>query len=88
MCEGVSLAQVDAELKYLKGGFSNGTCVAAMDGSRRRYSYNVARMGVSCPNRNGGTSREYVYDDTYFDCMSAGTFTTDLFQSRSGDIFA
>jgi hypothetical protein len=64
-CEGDELSQIDAAVSFLDSG--NGTCAAAAD-SRNLH---VARMGVSCPTPSG--SREYDFDDYYFDCSSYGT---------------
>jgi hypothetical protein len=88
MCEGDSLAQVEAGFKYFMGKNSNGTCAAVAVASNvtiERYNYHVARMGVSCPAWDGGPSREYVYDDTYFDCMDRLLFTTDLDQDNAAN---
>jgi hypothetical protein len=88
MCQGKSLAHIGAEFKYFKGNNSIGTCAQAVDGATFRYNYHVARMGVSCPAKNGGASRAYIYDDTYFDCMAPMTLTTDLSQNHAAeDVF-
>jgi hypothetical protein len=58
-------------LTYVGG--SNGTCAAATSGSVTR-NLHIGRLGVSCPV---GSTREYVYDDTYFECDSAEAISFD-----------
>ena len=72
MCEGADVEQVDAALTYLGG--NNGTCAAASSGSITR-NLHIGRLGVSCPV---GSTREYVYDDTYFECNTAEAISFDL----------
>jgi hypothetical protein len=72
MCEGNALAEIDAALIYVGG--NNGTCAAATSGSFTR-NLHIGKLGVSCPV---GSAREYVYDDTYFECDSAAAISFDL----------
>jgi hypothetical protein len=71
LCESDDVREVEASLVYL-GGINNGTC----DASAFTTSPNahVARLGISCPV---GSSRGYVYNDTYFECRGLDTITLD-----------
>jgi hypothetical protein len=71
MCEGNVVDEVDAAFTYVGG--NNGTCAAATSGSVTR-NLHISRLGVSCPI---GSTREYVYDDTYFECDSVGSISFD-----------
>lgn len=64
-CEGDSVQDVGAYVTYLAG--NSGTCAASSSAFATTRNIHVARLGVSCPV---GSSREYVYDDTFFDCSS------------------
>ena len=48
------------------------SCAAATSGVTRNL--HIGRLGVSCPV---GSTREYVYDDTYFECDSADAISFD-----------
>jgi hypothetical protein len=70
-CEGDSVQDVDAYVNFLGG--NNGTCADTTGfGTTVTNNFHVARLGVSCPI---GSSRGYIYDDTYFECRSSGSFT-------------
>jgi hypothetical protein len=86
-CEGNSIDDVGASFEVL-GENTLGTCVASSNTSLGR-NFHVARMGVSCPVL-GSSTRQYVFDDTYFDCLSSNTFSVDLSpdQNSQQDIFA
>lgn len=87
MCEGDTLKEIDAEFVY-RGGTNNGTCAASSDASDAGRNYHMGRMGISCPVESGST-REYVYDDTYFDCVTIDVLTQDISLSTdSEDVFA
>ena len=76
LCEGNDVAQVDAALNYVGG--NNGTCAATINGTTTR-NLHIARLGVSCPVDASSLTREYVYDDTYFECNSLdGSISSDL----------
>lgn len=69
-CEGDKIQDVDAYVNFLGG--NNGTCADSTgSGTTVTRNFHVARLGVSCPV---GSSRAYVYDDTYFECRSLGSF--------------
>jgi hypothetical protein len=87
LCEGNSIDDIVAAFGVV-GDNSVGTCAASSQTSRGR-NFHVGRLGVSCPVL-GSTTRQYVYDDTYFDCLPSDTFAVDLSpdQSRQQDIFA
>lgn len=70
MCEGNNVDEVDSALTYVGG--NNGTCAAATSGFTRNL--HIGRLGVSCPV---GSTREYVFDDTYFECDSADAISFD-----------
>jgi hypothetical protein len=72
MCESDNVREVEAYVAYL-GGDSNGTCAASATDSS--VNYHIVRLGVSCPV---GSSRGYVYDDTYFECRGLGKFLLDF----------
>jgi hypothetical protein len=76
MCEGDTWEQVDAVFIF-RGGTTNGTCAASASSTASGRNYHVGRLGISCPI-GSGPNREYVYDDTYADCISLGSFTLDL----------
>jgi hypothetical protein len=64
LCEGNSVDEVDSIVTHLGG--RNGTCTATSSvTSSSSQNIHVARLGVSCPV---GLTREYVYEDTYFEC--------------------
>jgi hypothetical protein len=71
MCESDDVREVEASIAYL-AGIKNGTCAASA--TDMSSNYHIGRLGISCPV---GSSREYVYDDTYFECRGLGTFTFD-----------
>jgi hypothetical protein len=71
MCESDDVREVEASLAYLAGN-NNGTCAASA--TDLSSNYHIVRLGVSCPV---GSSRGYVYDDTYFECRSIRTITFD-----------
>jgi hypothetical protein len=70
LCESDDVREVQASIVYLGGGTNNGTCTAST--AAVANNLHVARLGVSCPV---GSSRAYVYDDTYFECRGLDTFT-------------
>jgi hypothetical protein len=90
LCEGDTLDEIDASLVY-SGGGTNGTCAAP--GAESVRNYHIGRLGISCPvgsmRRNifYDPNREYVYDDTYFDCVSKGSVTQDI-AFAVNDVFA
>jgi hypothetical protein len=71
LCESDDVREVEASLVYL-GGINIGTCEASV--SDTSFNLHVARLGISCPV---GSSRGYVYDDTYFECDGLSPFTID-----------
>jgi hypothetical protein len=81
MCESDDVREVEASLVYL-GGINNGTCEASATDTS--FNLHVARLGISCPV---GSSREYVYDDTYFECRGLDTFTLDYAPPTDPDIY-
>jgi hypothetical protein len=81
ICEGDDLEQVEAEFIYLGG--SNGTC-AASTASTRGNNYHNGRLGVSCPI---GTSREYSFDDTYFECFGISYAFDVAIEPGDSDIY-
>jgi hypothetical protein len=83
MCESDDVREVEATLVYL-GGINNGTCEASA--TTTSLNYHVARLGISCPV-GSGTSRGYVYDDTYFECRGLDTFTTDFATDQDPDVY-
>ena len=88
MCEGDTVEETEGLLIY-QGGNINGTC-APSSSSEPSFgrNYHIGRMGISCPV-GSGSLREYVYDDTYFDCISLGSFTLDLAEIEDlTDMFA
>jgi hypothetical protein len=72
MCESDDVREVEASVAYLAGN-DNGTCAASATDSS--VNYHIVRLGVSCPV---GSSRGYVYDDTYFECRGFGKFLLDF----------
>jgi hypothetical protein len=86
-CEGNSIDDVGASFEVL-GENTLGTCVASSNTSLGR-NFHVARLGVSCLVL-GSSTRQYVFDDTYFDCLSSNTFSVDLSpdQNSQQDIFS
>jgi hypothetical protein len=86
-CEGNSIDDIGAGFEVL-GENTQGTCVASSETSLGR-NFHVARLGVSCLVL-GSSTRQYVFDDTYFDCLSSKIFPVDLSldQNRQQDIFS
>lgn len=84
ICEGDDYRQVDAEYLFTSG--TDGECVFRSEPQTRNY--HVARFGVSCPTLFG---REYVYDDTYFECLPRGSsspgFALDLSAVGDADVY-
>ena len=76
ICEGDDIQHIDALYTYDNG--NPGSCSATTSTTSRNY--HVGRLGVSCPTT--GTSREFVYDDTYVECVfsisDAPGFITDI----------
>jgi hypothetical protein len=67
MCEGDAFEQIDAVFVYVGG--TNGTCATVVSTSNTFVNnYHIGRLGISCPSI-GTSSREYVFDDTYFECL-------------------
>lgn len=64
-CEGDTVQSVEAFINYLGG--EDGYCADSSDTFAVTRNIHVARLGISCPV---GSSRAYVYDDTYFECSS------------------
>jgi hypothetical protein len=87
-CEGNSIDNIGAGFEVL-GENTLGTCSASSETKYGR-NFHLARLGVSCPVLGSTTMRQYVFDDTYFDCLSPNTFSVDLSpdQSTQEDIFA
>jgi hypothetical protein len=83
LCESDDVQEVEASLVYL-GGNNNGTCAASV--SDNSFNVHVARLGISCPV-GSGTSRGYVYDDTYFECESLSPFSLDYALPTDPDIY-
>jgi hypothetical protein len=81
MCESDDVREMEATLVYL-GGINNGTCEASA--TTTSLNLHVARLGISCPV---GSSREYVYDDTYFECGGLGVFTRDFATDQDPDVY-
>ena len=84
VCAGNSVDDVGAVMEVL-GGSTPGYCSASGTPTRGR-NIHAGRMGVSCPIST--TARQYVYDDTYFDCLSEGTISVDVSAEQESDIFA
>jgi hypothetical protein len=89
MCEGDDFRQVDAVFRYFGG--NNGSCSAITTSSLQNgQSLHIAKLGISCPveSSNGAVSdsREYVYDDTYFECnfLGSSSASATAFDSVSG----
>lgn len=78
-CEGDTLQDVDAYVNYVGG--NNGTCAVSPSQTITR-NIHIVRLGVSCPV---GSSRDYVYDDTYFDCKSLGSFSLNTALDNDGE---
>jgi hypothetical protein len=83
MCESDDVREVEAFITYVAGN-SNGTCAASV--STTSDNIHVARLGISCPV-GSGTSRGYVYDDTYFECRGFSTFTIDYSLPTDPDVY-
>jgi hypothetical protein len=84
MCESDDVREVEASLTYL-GGINNGTCAASV--SDTGLNVHVARLGISCPV-GSGTSRGYVYDDSYFECRGIGSSSFDFARTdQDPDVF-
>jgi hypothetical protein len=83
MCESDDVREVEAFITYLAGS-SNGTCAASV--STTSDIIHVARLGISCPV-GSGTSRGYVYDDTYFECRGFSTVTIDYSLPTDPDVY-
>jgi hypothetical protein len=81
LCESDDVREVEASLVYL-GGINIGTCEASATDTS--FNLHVARLGISCPV---GSSRGYVYDDTYFECDSLGPFSLDYALPTDPDIY-
>ena len=90
MCEGDEFQQVvDASFVYIGG--KNGSCTD-IEGR----NLHIAKLGISCPSTtyissNGGGSviggtREYVFDDAYFECNFNGSSSASAsaFDSAEG----
>ena len=74
MCEGDDYQQVEAAYVYIGG--NTGSCNATSTSQSRNL--HIARLGISCPyETSSGEARQYVYDDTYFECSFTGS--TDAF---------
>jgi hypothetical protein len=89
-CEGSTVDEVDAAFVY-RGDptdTTNGYCGASSSDTAAGRNYHIGKLGVSCPVADGSGGREYVYDDTYVDCISAGSFTIDLAPINETDVFA
>jgi hypothetical protein len=85
MCEGDDIQQVGAFYSFNAG--SPGTCVST--GGTQSRNYHVARLGVLCPFNTGP---DFVYDDTYAECIISGAdttvgFVTDLANRTGDDIY-
>jgi hypothetical protein len=78
-CEGDTVQDVDAYVNYVGG--NNGTC-AVSPGATVTRNIHIARLGVSCPI---GSSRDYVFDDTYFECKSPGSFSINTALDGGGE---
>jgi hypothetical protein len=78
-CGGDTVQDVDAGVNYVGG--NNGTCAVSPSATITR-NIHIARLGVSCPV---GSSRDYVYDDTYFDCKSLGSFSLNTALDNEGE---
>ena len=63
MCEGDDYRNVTATFLYLD---ENTTCGSSTVATRTR-NYHAGRLGVSCPV---DSSREYVFEDSYLECVS------------------
>jgi hypothetical protein len=74
LCESDDVREVEASLVYL-GGNRSGACEASV--SDTGNNLHMGRLGISCPV-GSDTSREYVYDDTYFECRGLGSLTVDF----------
>jgi hypothetical protein len=81
MCESDDVREVEASIVYLDGN-SNGTCAASS--TTTSFNLHVARLGISCPV---GSSRGYVYGDTYFECRGLDTFTCDYALDQDPDVY-
>jgi hypothetical protein len=81
LCESEDVREVEASLTFL-GGINNGTCEASA--SQTGFNVHIARLGISCPL---GSSRGYVYDDAYFECVGLSSFSLDFTLPTAPDIY-
>jgi hypothetical protein len=84
LCEGDTLQDVDASFTYV--GEANGTCALSPSVDTTGRNIHFGLLGISCPDVDG-TSRGYIYDDTFFECRSEGSFAIDLTDSVN-DVYA
>lgn len=80
LCEGNNTQDVNAEFYYASNS-KVGTCIADST-TTAQSNLHVARLGVSCPiatngDESNGVARQYVFDDTYFECRSRNISTAD-----------
>jgi hypothetical protein len=81
LCESDDVREVEESIVYLTGN-NNGTSTAS--GSDHGFNRPVARLGILCPV---GSSREYVYDDFYFECPDPVSFSLDYALATAPDIY-
>jgi hypothetical protein len=82
-CEGNTIDEIDAVFVYR--GSNGGYCAGTVE----RRNYHIGRLGVSCPVGDGSSNREYVYDDTFVECRSPGSYVLDLNPIEAGpDVYA
>jgi hypothetical protein len=82
-CEGDTVESVVALINFLSD--SSGTCSTSSVTPADSRNFHVARLGVSCLV---GSSLEYVYDDTYFDCGSTDTIEViNTANIEEGDVY-
>jgi hypothetical protein len=81
LCKSDDVREVEASIVYWAGN-NNGTCTAS--GSDPGFNLHVSRLGISCPVRS---SREYVYNDFYFECPDPGSFSFDFALAKAPDIY-
>jgi hypothetical protein len=81
LCESDDVQEVEESIVYLAGN-NNGTSTAS--GSDPGFNKPVARLGISCPV---GSSREYAYDDFYFECPNPVSFSLDFALASAPNIY-
>jgi hypothetical protein len=74
MCEGNVIQDVNARFIYFS--VNNETSCISDSNATERLNLRAARLGVSCPT-SAGVERNFVFDDTYFECRSPNVSAAD-----------